>query len=258
MEDNMFLEYKEDIIDMISHNQKILDVGGGKGISTVLMAKKVGHQGKVVLIEGTKRQAELAKENAILNKVDSVIKIYNHHVSKFTPIKYQKVFFDVSYANRVLCISKNYKDVLSEMFRVTRVNGKLVASCPDISSFSSSVASLEEEYMLKTKLRSFWGDTYSFTKNFKADFKELGLVKENTKFYKVVDEDFIGGTLIKLMKDSFTSLQEYLPHRDLDDIYYYEINGTYYSTLNMFSIISSKEIDINYSENQDDGLSYDI
>ena len=238
IENNIFNEYKEDVIKNLQQGQKVVDVGGGEGETSVLIAKRIGDKGMVVNIEGTLEQAKLAEQNAEIYGVSHIMKVYYQHVSKTHPIYYPTDYFDVAYANRVLCISKEYKDVLAEMYRVVKLGGEIVASCPDISTFSSSVLTLEEEYLMKKKLKDLWKDSYLFTKNFLKDFQEIGLKEKDMKFYTVIDRDFLGGTLLESMKEGDTS--KYLPYNRLDNIISSQENNFYYSSISIFSISGLK------------------
>jgi ubiquinone/menaquinone biosynthesis C-methylase UbiE len=239
MEENLFYEYKQDLLKTLKEGYKVIDIGGGKGNSDVLIAQKVGDTGQVINIEGDKIQVELSIENAEKNGVSHIMSSYYQYVSEDDPLQFEDDYFDIAYANRVLCIAGEYKEVLSEMVRVVKPGGQIIASCPDISTFSSSLLNLEKEYVLKTQVRNLWGNSYPFTKNFLADFQEFGLKEDDVKFYHYVDRDFLGKTMIEVFQEFSGLLKEYL-NLDVNDMLESQENGTYYSLVSLYTISGTK------------------
>ena len=78
--------------------------------------------------------------------------------------------FDISYSNIVLCSIEGWPYVLDEMVRVTKPGGKIITTCPDWSSFSSSAFPTWLEAGFKIGLEKAIGKPFKYTKNSKSHF----------------------------------------------------------------------------------------
>ena len=74
------------------------------------------------------------------------------YVDNNSPLNYPDNHFDISYSNRVLCSIGVWDQVLEEMIRVTKPGGKVITTCPDWSSFTSTAFSTTFEAIAKVAL----------------------------------------------------------------------------------------------------------
>ena len=91
-------------------------------------------------------------------------------MSEATPLTYPDNYFDITYINRVLCSIEGWPFVLDEMVRVTKPGGKVIATCPDWSTFSSSALDTYMEAIMKMILEKAIGEPFHFTKKSKRHF----------------------------------------------------------------------------------------
>ena len=86
-------------------------------------------------------------------------------MSKKTPLRYPDNHFDISYSNRILCHVTGWDFLLEEMIRVTKPGGKVITTCPDWSSLTSTVVDTWLEGLIKIFLEQMIGkDAYNYTK----------------------------------------------------------------------------------------------
>ena len=251
-ENIIFSDYKNFIDEKIAkQNKKIVDIGGGFGDNDIRLAKLIGKHGKIINIEGDIQQAKLSKQNANKHGVLERMKTIHQYVSIEYPINYPDNYFDISYANRVLCITKEYKFVFSEMFRITKYGGSITTSCPDISSISVSSLNLLEESVFKLMIQNyFWKGTYQFIENPVQHFVEIGLSKVDITYHNIVDKNFQNGLILKYiesLKDltisefsfTFSLLQDFISLR-LDQIINDYKSEYYYTYIGYFTISGTK------------------
>ena len=110
---------------------------------------------------------------------------------------YPDNYFDIVYINRVLCSIEGWPLVLDEMVRVVKPGGKVISTCPDWSTFSSSALDSIVEVAMKLILEKAIGEPYSFTKKSKGHFQDRGLSPVNITLEAVrstgYDDDIING-----------------------------------------------------------------
>jgi precorrin-6B methylase 2 len=74
-------EYKpilvEPLRELCQNGDKIINIGGGWGVSTVVAARQCGPAGEVICYEGSRTYAERIKETADLNRVSDRIHVEN-------------------------------------------------------------------------------------------------------------------------------------------------------------------------------------
>ena len=75
----------------------------------------------------------------------------------------------------MLCSIEGWAFVLDEMVRVTKPGGKVIATCPDWSTFSSSALDTYMEVIMKLILEKAIGQPYHYTKKSKSHFLDRGL-----------------------------------------------------------------------------------
>jgi len=70
----------------------------------------------------------------------------------------------------VLCSIKGWPFVLDEMVRVTKPGGKVISTCPDWNTFTSTAMDTWLEVLIKLILEYAIGEPFSHTKKSKAHF----------------------------------------------------------------------------------------
>lgn len=73
--------YISSIRQYISEGEKVVVVGGGEGISTVVTAKQVQSSGKVDVFEGGSREVKKTKETVDINGVSGIVTVHHAIVS---------------------------------------------------------------------------------------------------------------------------------------------------------------------------------
>ena len=69
-----------------------------------------------------------------------------------------------------MCSIEGWPFVLDEMVRVTKPGGKVIATCPDWNTFTSSALDTVVEVVIKLILEKAIGEPFHFTKNSKSHF----------------------------------------------------------------------------------------
>lgn len=113
--------------------QTVLDLGSGSGVDCFVLSKLVGESGKVIGVDMTDEQLEVAKAN-----VDYHTKKFNY---KKPNVEFKKGYIedlktagiednsvDIVVSNCVLNLSSNKQNVFQEIFRVLKPGGELYFS----------------------------------------------------------------------------------------------------------------------------------
>lgn len=175
----------------IQPNNKILDIGCGPATDTIEFAKRLNLAGEIVGIDYDPEMIELADQKAKTHQVSDILK--NIVVDLVVPntIPYPDNYFDISHADRVLFHNRNPEYILQEMIRVTKVGGKIIVKGEDVSSWSWSPFSLEEDYFVKCKMAKTM-HSWNFTKESLFLFKKNNLCNISIDFVPVVNTKFYG------------------------------------------------------------------
>ena len=136
----------------------------------MLMAETPGFVGKIHLVEGDHQCHEFSKGAAAKKGLYDKFEFVEQYVGHETPLRYPNNYFDVAYSNRVLCSIEGWPKVLDEMVRVTKPGGKIITTCPDWSTFSSSAMENWLESVVKVVLEFAIGEPFTFTKKAKNHF----------------------------------------------------------------------------------------
>ena len=105
----------------LAPGEKVVDIGSGGGIDSLIAARMVGQKGKVVGIDMTPAmldRARLAAEESGLDNVE-----FRQAYMEDLPIPDN--WADIVISNGVLNLSPNKPQVISEMFRVLKPGGRL-------------------------------------------------------------------------------------------------------------------------------------
>lgn len=110
----------------IGKGSTVLDIGCGTGDDVLALAELVGPDGKVVGIDSSKSLIEEAGQRSIENKLPVEFRVGDIHNLEFADGT-----FDACRADRVFMHLHDRQQALSEMIRVTRPEGRIVAIDPD-------------------------------------------------------------------------------------------------------------------------------
>jgi ubiquinone/menaquinone biosynthesis C-methylase UbiE len=103
----------------INNSHKVLDIGCGRGVNSVLMAKKYGC--KVVGIDIIEESIEKAKKFAKRKGVEELVEF---RVADAQNLPFEQDEFDITIAQAMLILVENKQKVISEAIRVTKDGGK--------------------------------------------------------------------------------------------------------------------------------------
>jgi arsenite methyltransferase len=101
--------------------EKVVDIGSGGGIDSLIAARMVGATGKVVGIDMTPAMLEKARTAAAESGIDNV----EFREAYMEDLPVPDGWADVVISNGVLNLTPDKQKALSEMFRVLRPGGRL-------------------------------------------------------------------------------------------------------------------------------------
>jgi arsenite methyltransferase len=105
----------------LAAGEKVVDIGSGGGIDSLIAARMVGATGKVVGIDMTPAMLEKARTAAAESGIDNV----EFREAYMEELPVPDGWADVVISNGVLNLTPDKLKVLSEMFRVLRPGGRL-------------------------------------------------------------------------------------------------------------------------------------
>lgn len=115
------LKSTDDLLENLKINKSlnVLDIACGKGINSIMMAKKYGCQvtGIDILEDSINQAVKYAKNNNVENLV--TFKVADAHNLPFKDDE-----FDITIAQAMLILAENKEKVIKEAKRVTKPNGK--------------------------------------------------------------------------------------------------------------------------------------
>ena len=106
---------------VLRHGEKVVDVGSGGGIDSLIAARMVGADGQVIGIDMTEAMLEKARAAAVQSNIHNV-KFLDAYMEE---IPVPDGWADVVISNGVLNLTPDKQKVLGEMFRVLRPGGRL-------------------------------------------------------------------------------------------------------------------------------------
>jgi len=120
-------------IPSVLTGKTILDLGSGSGRDCFLLSKLVGEEGKVIGVDMTESQIELAKKHQMFHAEKfgykkSNVTFHKGYIEDLESIGIKSESIDVVVSNCVLNLSPNKARVFSEIFRVLKPGGELYFS----------------------------------------------------------------------------------------------------------------------------------
>jgi len=108
----------------LSPGKRILDLGCGAGLDSLLMARKIGPDGQIDSLDASAEMIEAAKANAVAAQVGNIT--FHHAPAENIPIENDSV--DEVTVNGLLNLCASKSTVLAEIRRVLIPSGRLVLS----------------------------------------------------------------------------------------------------------------------------------
>ena len=105
----------------LASGERVVDIGSGAGIDSLVAARMVGPDGEVVGIEMTPAMLDRARAAAVESGIDNV----EFREAYMEEIPVPDGWADVVISNGVLNLTPNKQQTLGEMFRVLRPGGRL-------------------------------------------------------------------------------------------------------------------------------------
>ncbi len=158
------------------NNLKILDLGSGSGRDCFIAAKLVGEKGKVVGLDMTKYQVEVAKKYESYHQ-----KAFGYHqpnthfiegnIEELDQLDLQKSSFDLLISNCVINLAQNKEKVLKDAFQLLKEGGEMYFS--DVYADRRISSELQNDEVLWGECLSgalYWNDFLQLAK--KAGFTD--------------------------------------------------------------------------------------
>jgi arsenite methyltransferase len=101
--------------------EKVVDIGSGGGIDSLIAARMVGPDGKVIGIDMTREMLEKARAAAVESGIDNV----EFREAYMEDLPVADDWADVVISNGVLNLTPDKQKVLAEMYRILRPGGRL-------------------------------------------------------------------------------------------------------------------------------------
>ena len=111
----------------LQQGERVLDLGSGGGIDSLLAAREVGEMGYVLGIDMTDDMLELARRNATESGFGN-IEFRKGYIEDLAGAGIEDASFDVVISNCVINLSTDKPAVLREAYRVLRAGGRFVVA----------------------------------------------------------------------------------------------------------------------------------
>jgi ubiquinone/menaquinone biosynthesis C-methylase UbiE len=148
-----FQDYKRKSFDLMNvrEGSRVLEVGCGLGFDAIALARIVGSTGWVVAVDSSKAMLEAARSRA--ENLGLPIEFAQGDAGR---LDLDDGCFDCARVDRTLQHIPDPEKVLTEMARVTRNGGRIVAYEPDWGTFV--IRSMDRQFT--RKITDFWCDTF--------------------------------------------------------------------------------------------------
>jgi ubiquinone/menaquinone biosynthesis C-methylase UbiE len=148
-----FQDYKRKSFDLMNVREgyRVLEVGSGLGFDAIALARIVRSTGRVVAVDCSHTMLEAAKSSA-----EGLGLCIDFVLGDAGCLDYDDESFDCARVDRTLQHIPEPKKVLTEMARVTKSGGRIVAYEPDWGTFA--IGSVDRQ--VTRKITDFWCDTF--------------------------------------------------------------------------------------------------
>lgn len=180
------LAYKALVLDILQIKQqdRIIDIGCGTGHDAVTMATLVKNQGHVVAIDSSRTMIDYAQSR--YQNSNLPISFKHSHAKE---IDFTNDTFDKCRCDRVLQHVEEPKLALTEMRRIVRTGGRIIAIDPDWSSFIIDASNelvthkiLQYKYGLNGTIRNPWMGRKLYSLFKEADIMPIEIIPHTVKF----------------------------------------------------------------------------
>lgn len=163
--------YKKKTFDLLQlyEGASILEVGCGTGEDAIALAHRVGYQGKVVAVD--RAQAMLDQAIASARDLSLTIEFVQADAQQ---LPFEANTFDGARVDRTLQHIAQPQKVITEMARVVRSEGRIVAMEPDWETFVVN----SDQPAITRQLLNFWCDSFPVKwvgRNLSKYFRRAGL-----------------------------------------------------------------------------------
>lgn len=183
---DIFGSYSEDILQRsgLSEDLKILEVGCGTGSMTIWLAKKVGVNGKVIAIDASQQQIQIAKaaaKNEGLNNIEFIC-------STIEELNLPNDSVDLAYSRLLLMHLNNPRYVLEKLKKYLKLGGVIVCDEPHASSLTTTPCneSIEKLNELFIQLGKFQGFDFDIGDKLFSMLNDLGFSNVQGRFIQPV------------------------------------------------------------------------
>ena len=149
----------------------VLDLGSGSGRDCYILSSLVGELGKVVGVDMTDEQLEVANKYRDYHRdkfghKESNVTFLKGDIENLEALDFPDNSFDLIISNCVINLAADKKGVLSEVYRILRPGGEMYFS--DVYSDRRVPQKLQEDKVLWGECLSgalYWNDFYTFAKD---------------------------------------------------------------------------------------------
>jgi len=223
----------------IQPNSKIIDIGCGPATDTIAFATMIEDSGEVVGVDYDSQMVEIANEKVKEQGLENRLKSIQLDLTEPNRLPFPDNYFDISHADRVLFHNQHPEYILQEMIRVTKIGGKVIIKGEDVSSWSWSPFSLEQDYFVKKQMAQTM-DSWDVSKQSLKLFKHNKLTDISLDIVPVVNTKFYGEqTMMKHFLRFGINQQEAQPLIEL--AIQYDKENAYYDCMNVIIVSGIKQ-----------------
>jgi ubiquinone/menaquinone biosynthesis C-methylase UbiE len=180
----------------VQPGQRVLDVGCGPGIDAIALAAQVGPSGQVI---GVDHDAEMIAEAERRAQQAGVTARVTYELADATALPFEADDFDACRCERVFEHLHDPAKALSEMARVTKAGGWIVALDGDWGSLSIDTSAIEtERHYVRHFAAHMVNNPYSGRQLYRL-FKQQGLAEVSVQMCGVPFTDYAYARQVMIM-----------------------------------------------------------
>lgn len=166
---------------------RVLDVGCGPGIDTLVLAEEVGSDGQVVGVDYDPRMVERANERARSAGVASWV---THVHTDATTLPFEDDYFHACRSDRVFQHLVDPGRTLDEMLRVTRPGGWIVLADPDQGTVSIDTPEVDiERKLMRLRAETLFHNGFAGRRH-RGELRRRGLQDISVQLFELVVTDY--------------------------------------------------------------------